>query len=101
MYVSKGPVVGTPLTKLIIQAISILLKARAKVYGVASDMEQQLTNRKFWSIFGVSGDLHNVQCWFPHPTVEERRVYVFADTVHLIKNVWTRLHAKNTLRVYI
>ena len=95
--VSQGPVGGTTLAKLIIQAISLLEKAGAKVHGVVTDGAS--TNRKFWSIFGVSGELDNVQCWFPHPAVEGRRIYVFSDIVHLIKNIRNRLHDKKTLQV--
>ncbi|XP_043468847.1 uncharacterized protein LOC122502731 isoform X1 [Leptopilina heterotoma] len=97
VFVSKGPVVGTILAKLIIQAICLLEQAGAKVHGVVSDSAS--ANRKFWSIFGVSGDLKNVECSFAHPTIENRRIYVFADIVHLIKSMRNRLHDKKTLRV--
>ena len=99
VFVSKGPVGGTTLAKLIIQAISLLEKAGAKVHGLVTDGAS--TNRNLWAIFGVSGELDNVQCWFPHPTVEGRRIYVFSDIVHLIKNIRNRLHDKKTLRVCI
>ena len=99
VFASKGPVNGGTLAKLIVQAICLLEKAGAKVHGVVSD--GAATNRKFWSLFGVSGELDNVQCSFPHPSEEGRDVYVFADIVHLMKNVRNRLHNNQKLRVCI
>lgn len=58
--VSKGAVSGEALTKLIIQAISVLEKAGAYIHGVVTD--SATTNRKVWNMVSVSGEIDNVQC---------------------------------------
>ncbi|XP_043483110.1 uncharacterized protein LOC122511737 isoform X2 [Leptopilina heterotoma] len=94
---SKGPVSGENLSKLIIQAIVVLEKAGAQIHGVVTD--SATTNRKFWTMVGVSGELDGVQSWFPHPTVESRKVFVFADTPHLFKNIRNCLYNRKKLQV--
>lgn len=97
IFVSKGPTTGIELSKLIIQAISVLEKAGALIHGVVTD--SATTNRKFWSEMGVSGKIDNVQSWFPHPSVADRKVFVFSDTPHLIKCIRNRLYEKGELKV--
>ena len=97
VFTSKGPTGGVMLAKLIIQAIVLLEKAGAKIHGVVSDGAS--TNRKFWSELGVSGQLGESKSSFPHPTIDERKVYAFSDPPHLIKCIRNRLYDKQELKV--
>ena len=97
VFVSKGPACGTTIAKLIIQAITLLEKAGAKMHGVITDGAS--TNRKFWSEMGVSWKMINVQSWFSHPSPENRKVYVFSDTPHVIKRMRNRLYKRGELKV--
>lgn len=96
-FASKGPVSGGVLAQLIVKAIVLLEQSGAKVHGVVSDAAA--SNRKFWTELGVNGSLGNTKSWFEHPCGEDRKVYVFSDTPHLIKNVRNRLLSCKILKV--
>lgn len=71
--------------------------AGAKVHGVITD--GATTNRKFWSTVNVSGDQENLQNSFPRPLDDDRRVYDFSDTPHLIKTIRNAFYNKGVLQV--
>ncbi|CAH1710606.1 unnamed protein product [Aphis gossypii] len=96
VFAAKGSVVGTELAKLVIKCIILLEQAGAIVHGVVSDGAQ--TNRKMWSELGVSGELKSFKNWFPHPLVDDRKIYVFSDTPHLFKNVRNKLYNDKVLK---
>ena len=95
VFVSKGPACGTTIAKLIVQVISQLEKAGAKMHGVITD--GALTNRKIWSEMRIIGKMNNVQRRFSHPTEENRKLYVFSDTPYLIKCIHNRLYERGEL----
>lgn len=99
VFASHGPTTGVVLVKLIIKAILILEKSGATVWGVITD--DATTNRKFWSEMGVSGEKCNLKSHFQHPADDDRKIYVFSDTPHLIKTIRNRLYNKKTLQVSV
>jgi len=68
-----------------------------KVEGVVSDGAS--TNRKLWGELGISGNKNQISNSFENPIDRKRKIYIFADAPHLIKNVRNRLHNKKSLRV--
>lgn len=83
VFGSHGPVTGQVLSQLIVKAIILLEKSGAKIHGVITD--GAATNRKCWSILGMSGRRHNFKNYFKHPTDADRKIFAFSDTPHLIK----------------
>ena len=90
VFTSKGPTGGVMLA-------IVLLEKAGEIHGVVSDGAS--TNRKFWSELGVSGQLGQSKSSFPHPTIDERKVYAFSDPPHLIKCIRNRLYDKQELKV--
>lgn len=99
VFASRGPVTGTNLSLIILKAITLLEKAGARIHGVICDGGS--TNRKFWAEMGVTAKMGNVKNYFEHPTEENRKVYVFSDTPHLMKTIRNRLYNNRTLQVRI
>lgn len=99
VFASQGPTRGVTLAKLIVQCIAVLEKFGAKIHGVVSDGAS--TNRKFWTEVGCSGKMNCLKNSFPHPTIDDREVYLFSDTPHLIKCIRNRLFDYGELRVLI
>ena len=93
VFAANGPTPGSTLALLIIEAIILLERAGARIHGVVSD--GAATNRKFWTDVGGNGKMNCVRNWFQHPSDENRKVYLFSDTPHLIKCVRNRLHSGN------
>ena len=89
VFASKGPVNGETLTKLIVKAIVLLGGIGVTIHGVVSDGAS--TNRNFWMQFGVSGCIGAVKTYFPRPTNEDTKVFIFSDTPHLLKTIRNRL----------
>ena len=85
VFASKGPVHGEVLAKLIIEAICLLEKAGARIHGIVADGAS--TNRKVWTELGCSGKLYSFKNSFEHPTDKARKIFLFSDVPHLIKNV--------------
>jgi len=79
------------------KAIILLEKSGAFVDGLVCD--GAATNRKMWTIFGVSGIKDNVKHYFTHPLMDDRKVFVFSDVPNLFKNIRNRLHDKKYLKV--
>lgn len=67
-----------------------------RIEGVVSDGAS--TNRKLWAKLGISGQKDKVSNSFQHPLDPKRKIFMFADAPHLIKNVRNRLKNKS-LRV--
>lgn len=59
------------------------------------------TANLLWIEFGINGTMNDVKNSFIHPLDDSRKVYMFSDAPHLIKNVRNRLVNKKSLRVYI
>lgn len=53
VFASRGPTEGKVLSELIVKAIILLENSGAKIHGVVTD--GAATNRKFWSVMGISG----------------------------------------------
>lgn len=92
VFAFRGPVKGVELAKLITKALILLENFGAVMHGIVSDGAQ--TNRKMWSEFGVCGKIDNFKNWFTLPVNDERKIFVFSDTPHLIKCVRNRLCSK-------
>lgn len=99
VFASKGSTPGITLAKLVIQAIALLERAGAKVDGVVTD--RAATNRRFWKEVRVNGNLDNSQHYFANPFNPKRVVYVFSDTLHLIKCVRNILFTRKQLQVIL
>lgn len=101
VFASKGPVKGDMLTPLIVKAIILMENVGAKIHGVVTDGAR--TNRKFWAneSINVSGKFGDSKCHFDHPMDENRKVFVFSDTSHLIKCIRNRLESKGFLKVHV
>ena len=97
VFASKNSVKGDELSKLVVKAISFMEKNGAKIHGVIGD--GAATNAKMRSVLGVSGAMKDTKTWFMHPLDEDRKVFVFSDTPHLIKCIRNRLYNKTKLRV--
>lgn len=93
VFCNSGPTRGAELSKLIVKAIICLEQCGIKIHGVVSDGANK--NRNVWSLFGVSGD---TKTYFEHPLDENRKIFVFSDTPHLLKTIRNRLEKYN-LRV--
>lgn len=85
------------MAQLIITAICLLENIGVKIEGVVSDGAS--TNRKFWVELGISGQKDKVSNSFQHLLDPKRKIFIFADAPHLIKNVRNRLYNKKSLRV--
>lgn len=97
MFASKGPVVGIELAKLLIKCIILLEESGAVVHGFVSDGAQ--TNRKMWLELGIDGRKNSLKNWLTHPLDNNRKIFAFSDTPHLIKNVRNRLYNQKVLKV--
>lgn len=98
-YFATNSCKGPELTRLILKAIILLENSGAKVHGVISDAGGP--NRKFWSEVGVSGKIEGTKTHFIHPLDDERKIFVFSDTPHLIKTIRNRLEKEKVLKVFI
>lgn len=99
VFASRGPVTGEVLAQLIIKAIILLEEVGAKIHAVVSDGASP--NRKFWSEVGASGAKDSLKNYFEHPAVEDRKIFVFSDTPHLMKTIRNRLSNNGVLQVHI
>lgn len=97
VFASKNSVEGEELAKLTIKAITLLENSGARIHGIIGDGAR--TNTKMGAILGIDRSLLNTKSWFTHPLDDERRVFVFSDVPHLIKNIRNRLYNKKKLRV--
>ncbi|XP_024868762.1 uncharacterized protein LOC112452670, partial [Temnothorax curvispinosus] len=97
VFASKNPVKGEELAKLIVKGIIYLEKCGATIHGVIAD--GAATNQKMWSLLDVRSTMQNTKTWFTHPSDDERKVFVFSDTPHVIKNIRNRLLNQKKLRL--
>ncbi|XP_024882946.1 uncharacterized protein LOC112461798 [Temnothorax curvispinosus] len=97
VFASKNPVKGEELAKLVAKAVVYIESIGAKIHGVIADGAK--TNTKMWSILDIKICHHDMKTWFTHPLDNDRKIFVFCDTPHLIKNVRNRLYNKRRLRV--
>ena len=54
--------------------------------------------KKMASILGVKGTLTNTRNWFQHPLNDDRKLFVFSDIPHVLKNIRNRLYNKRRLK---
>lgn len=95
IFASKNSVEGEQLAKLTVKAITLL-----EISGASWNIgDGARTNVKMGSILGIDRSLQNTKSWFTHSLDSERRVFVFSDVPHLIKNIRNRLYNKKKLRV--
>lgn len=67
-----------------------LENAGAKIHGIVADGGKP--NRKMLSEMGCSGKMStDFKNCFRHPTVEDRKVFLFSDAPHLMKTIRNRL----------
>ncbi|CAL1680927.1 unnamed protein product [Lasius platythorax] len=97
VFASKNPVKNEELAKLVVKAIAYVENIGAKIYGVIVDGAK--TNTAMWSLLNIKICNHDMKTWFTHPLDNERKVFMFSDTPHLIKNVRNRLYNKRRLRI--
>lgn len=80
-FLTKNNADGSTLTKLVIEAITLLENAGYFVDAVSSDGAQW--NRGMWKNFGVTEETGVA----PHPCDETRDLHFFSDFPHLVKNM--------------
>ena len=97
VFASNGPVKGEELAKIVVKGIIFLEDCGAKIHAIISDGAS--TNKKMNTELGVNGKLKNTKNWFVHPNDNTRKVFVFSDVPHIIKNIRNRLHDKRRLKV--
>lgn len=97
VFASKSPVKGEELAKIAVKAIAYLEESGAKIHGINADGAS--TNKKMWSLLGITTSIDDTKTWFSHPLDNEQKVFVFSDTPHLMKTIRNRLHNKKRLRV--
>ncbi|XP_033211785.1 uncharacterized protein LOC117169483 isoform X2 [Belonocnema kinseyi] len=97
-FALKNPVAGEELAKIMLKAICLLQKVGALIHGIIGDGAS--TNRKMQKTLGVQAKLEFTKSWFTHPLDNERQVFFFSDTPHLIKNVRNTLYNKGKLRIH-
>lgn len=97
VFASRGPMKGTVLSQLVMQAIILLEKAGALVDGIVCDAAS--TNRRMWTELGINGKLGSRKNSFEHPMNDARKVYVFSDVPHLVKCIRNRLLKQRSLKV--
>lgn len=99
VFAAKNATKGTCLAQLILVLINRLEKAGAFVDGIVR--YGATTNRKMWSIFGISGKLNSHKNKIVHLEIDNRNLYFFSDVPHLIKCIQNRFHNKQKLHVSI
>ena len=98
VFAATGSTPGSTLARLVVEAIVLLERTSARVHAVVADGAS--TNRKFWTELGCSGKMNGFRNWFEHPSGDNRKVYLFSDTPHLIKCIRNRL-LSNDLKVCV
>lgn len=97
VFASSGPVKGDELAKLVQLAIVNCEHAGAKIHGVVFD--GAATNKRMWKTLGCCAKRGEVKNYFQHPLDENRKVFMFSDTPHIIKNIRNRLYDHRVLYV--
>lgn len=77
----------------------MLENAGALIHGAVSDGAS--TNQKMCKHLGVDASQDKLKNFFAHPLNDNRKVFMFSDTPHLIKCVRNRLYNKQKLRVRV
>ncbi|XP_063934406.1 uncharacterized protein LOC135146177 [Zophobas morio] len=89
VYGVKGATKGEILAQIILKIIIEITKAGGNVRGIICD--GATTNRKMWSILGISGQKNNLVNSFKNPCNDEP-IYAFSDTPYLFKCVRNRMY---------
>lgn len=96
-FCSAGTTPTAILAKLILEAIILLENCGAFVDGLVSDGAS--TNRAALASFGFCGELGKVQNKMVNPCDDQRSIYFFCDTPHLLKTMRNNLLKARELMV--
>ena len=96
VFASNGPVKGEELAKIVVKGMIFLEDCGIKIHSIISD--DASTNKKMNTELGVNEKLKNTKNWFVHPNDVTRKVFVFSDVSHVIKNIRNRLYDKRRLK---
>lgn len=91
--------IGVDLAQLVLRAILLLEDAGLQVLGLTCDGAS--TNKTMCKTFGISGIQSEFNNTFDNPFDESRKVFVFFDAPHIIKNIRNRLVQHKQLKVII
>lgn len=84
---------------MVVKAILLLEDAGLQVLGLTSDGAS--TNKTMFKILGVCGSMSDLKNHFENPFDGNRKVFVFCDAPHTIKNIRNRLVNNKGLKVSI
>jgi hypothetical protein len=88
-FCSAATTPSTVLAKLILEAVILLENCGAMVDGLVSDGAS--TNRSALASLGFCGEMEKVQNKMTNPCDDQRSVYFFCDTPHLMKTIRNNL----------
>jgi len=91
-------IIGVDLSQLLIKAILLLEDAGLQVLGVTCDGAS--TNKTMFKTLGINGSKSELKNYFVNPYDELRKIFVFSDAPHVIKNIRNRLIKKKQLKVF-
>ncbi|KAE9522828.1 hypothetical protein AGLY_016790 [Aphis glycines] len=91
VFGSCSLVKGTVIAYLILTAILLLGNNEVLIHGIIS--EGVTTYRKMWEEFGISGKIDFIK----NNLQQSKKIWIFADTVHLFKNIRNCLYNKKHL----
>lgn len=91
-------IIGVDICQLLIKAIIFLEDAGLQVLGMTCD--GVLTNKTMFKHLGINGSINELKNYFVNPFDELRKIFVFSDMPHVLKNIRNRLVQKNQLKVF-
>lgn len=97
-FCSLGTTPTFILSKLIVQAIILLENCGALVDGIVCD--GATTNRAALGTFGFNGQKGTVNNKMVNPCAENRHIYFFCDTPHLLKTIRNNLLKAKEFKVF-
>jgi len=90
-------ITGIDLAQLVVKAIILLENADLQVVALTCDGAS--TNKTMLKILNVTGNKTEFKNYFQNPFNENRKIYVFSDAPHAIKNVRNRLFQNKQSKV--
>lgn len=90
-------ITGIDLVQLVVKAIMLLEDAGLQVVALTCDGAS--TNKTMLKILNVTGNKTEFKNFFQNPFNENRKIYVFSDAPHVIKNIRNRLFQNKQLKV--
>ena len=95
IYASKNATPGDILSKILIQVIIQLEQSGVKVIAFTCDGSQ--SNKRVWTILGISGKEGKTKCFIENPVDHKRKIWAFSDSVHIFKCIRNHFHDKVNL----